>query len=610
MANTRSQIPATNSGDEGRAWWILPLGIVLLGLLQRCLFPQRAEVEHFDEGVYASNVAFADEPGRYPMQHLYAPPLSPALIEWSILLFGTAAPAAMLPNLLAGTLTVLAVWWVGRNWFGPAAGVCAAALCAFSDFHVLYTRTALTDPLLCFWMLAAVYCIGEGHRRLNLRWSIVGGVFTGLAWWTKYNGWVPLAVQISGVAAWLLFHREHRRDAGRHIAGVVVAAGVAALVWLPVWRGLQPHGGYAAVAQNHRGYFVGLAGWMESLQRQIEAHRHFDGYLSVAGVAFAALCAAVMMVRSERNASPGVNSQRPANWLPALFGGVALLCGLAAALSTTVVIGGLAVAGIAWRIQQNRESSAGGPSSREAGAESRRDDSLPTWLLAAWFVGLLISTPLYRAYPRLTLPWLVAGWLGAGAFAQTGGVWLRRFAAGSISSTQRRVFSVASLVGGVVLLLVFRERISPDRFPAWQDRSGMRIAAKTVEREIADSLAETTPFVVYVYAEPGMFYQLVARQRTADAEFVVAPAASVDLSPARAGDRRLPTFLVTGPHASRSEAFRTEWESVGRRFQLVAAVPYAASDLVLLNEYRVAEIAPPDKRPQLQLHLWRLRNAR
>jgi hypothetical protein len=48
--------------------------------------------------------------------------------------------------------------------------------------------------------------------------------------------------------------------------------------------------------------------------------------------------------------------------------------------------------------------------------------SLPTtpvewlagWMLAAWFIGLSVTIPLYTSYPRLALPWHVATWLGAG----------------------------------------------------------------------------------------------------------------------------------------------------------------------------------------------------
>ncbi|HUQ69840.1 MAG TPA: hypothetical protein VM165_09975, partial [Planctomycetaceae bacterium] len=40
-------------------------------------------LEHYDEGVYASNLVFlTDEGGQFPGRPMFAPPLWPAVIEW------------------------------------------------------------------------------------------------------------------------------------------------------------------------------------------------------------------------------------------------------------------------------------------------------------------------------------------------------------------------------------------------------------------------------------------------------------------------------------------------------------------------------------------------
>ena len=95
------------------------VAITLLGAAVRFAFPSAMTIEHFDEGVYASNLLFPDQDFHYPDRHLYAPSLVPALIEWSIILFGDKGIAPMLPSLLFGTLTIPLIWWVGRQWFGP-----------------------------------------------------------------------------------------------------------------------------------------------------------------------------------------------------------------------------------------------------------------------------------------------------------------------------------------------------------------------------------------------------------------------------------------------------------------------------------------------------------
>src|SRR5262245_33108483 len=103
--------------------WCLVVAVFLAGFVLRAAWPTRLGVEHFDEGVYASNVFFSGEKRdeRYPNQHLYAPPLFPLLIEFAMLIAGPSNIAAMAVNIVAGSLTVPLVWWVGRRWFGAAA---------------------------------------------------------------------------------------------------------------------------------------------------------------------------------------------------------------------------------------------------------------------------------------------------------------------------------------------------------------------------------------------------------------------------------------------------------------------------------------------------------
>ena len=154
--------------------------VIVFAVGFRFALPTRISIEHWDEAVYASNRFFAD--GSYPARYLYAPPLLPALIELAMLAAGPTSYAAVLPNLIFSTLTVALCWWAAREWFGRSAGLAAAALAAFNDFYLAYSRTALTDPALCFWFLLAVYFTwrahaeppGRGSRRRRRRRGGVG----------------------------------------------------------------------------------------------------------------------------------------------------------------------------------------------------------------------------------------------------------------------------------------------------------------------------------------------------------------------------------------------------------------------------------------------------
>src|SRR5690606_6383400 len=147
-------------------------------------------------------------------------------------------------------------------------GLLAAALAAVSDVHVVFSRTALTDPWLLLWFVAAMYWMERALRTRTYASIFTAGAFVALAWWTKYNGWLPLAlagatIPLAWIRGTLAFREVLRTTAAWSAVAAIAAAG-----WSPVLYGLQSHGGYSEVAANHQRYVVGLAGWPAALARQ------------------------------------------------------------------------------------------------------------------------------------------------------------------------------------------------------------------------------------------------------------------------------------------------------------------------------------------------------
>src|SRR5688500_4421965 len=76
---------------------ILVAVVFAVGVIVRLLALSRSGIEHFDEGVYASNIYFGAPAYAYPQQKFYAPPLLPALIEVGMIAGLPANVAAPLP---------------------------------------------------------------------------------------------------------------------------------------------------------------------------------------------------------------------------------------------------------------------------------------------------------------------------------------------------------------------------------------------------------------------------------------------------------------------------------------------------------------------------------
>src|SRR5579872_1871013 len=263
--------PAEETSLPGRTELLLVALVTLVALTLRIAWPSRLAVEHFDEGVYASNLFFHDRAraGHYPDQHLYAPPLLPFLVECSMIVLGASNFAALAVNVCIGALTAPLLWFVGRRCFGPTAGLAAATLLAINDVHIFFSRTALTDVLLCFFLTGAVYFFYEALTTRNRLALFAAGATTGLAWWTKYNGWLPLAIGLAALIPWSLTANARPpqaeqilrnssqlsvRQLPRLLGRWSIVAVIAFLIWLPWLVSLQEKGGYAAVAANHRGY--------------------------------------------------------------------------------------------------------------------------------------------------------------------------------------------------------------------------------------------------------------------------------------------------------------------------------------------------------------------
>jgi dolichyl-phosphate-mannose-protein mannosyltransferase len=283
------------------------LVITVAGFAARFALLDELAVEHFDEGVYASNLV-SDE-GAYPDRFLYAPPLLPLLIELSMIFFGPTHWAPFLPSLILGSLTVPFAWWSVRRWANGASGIAAAALISLSDFHIAMSRSALTDAPMVFFLLLAVWLAIEALAGRDLRLAAVAGFATGLAWATKYNGWLPVAIAISGSGAAWLFWPRAKNDSKSNAANLEVSSIVASLVvltltaaatWFPVWWDLQPFGGYTRVADNHQDYVLGFADWWPAAVRHEAVQRHYAGWPTLLS-GWLAVVSAAFVLRAERS---------------------------------------------------------------------------------------------------------------------------------------------------------------------------------------------------------------------------------------------------------------------------------------------------------------------
>ncbi|QDT54028.1 Dolichyl-phosphate-mannose-protein mannosyltransferase [Caulifigura coniformis] len=580
----------------------LVVAVFAAGFGLRAAVPARMAVEHFDEGVYASNLYTPD--GRYPFQHLYAPPLLPFCLEWAAIFGGPQG--VMWVNVVSGSLTLLVVWGMVRAWWGPPAAMAAMVLLAFNEFHIAYSRAALTDAMLGLWMTAGVWAGWRAVQSGGAGNIVAAGVLASLAWWTKYNGWLTLAITGAGTAGWIVFggagaivasgrqppdpqpspSRSKKRvkssagsgpplaDAPKSgtvfgAAGVCLGrwgltAGIAFLLWAPWLWELQKYGGYSAVAKNHAGYFTGLGQWWPNAVRQVAALAHDNRLLT--------------------KLSP----------FPAL-------------LFATVILSSQLIAFEWRRLSAEARSDGraeGDPVSANVTARSRLRE-LSLWLAAAWLIGLTVAVPLYTPYPRLGLTWIFGVILGLACLMAT---WLlpADWNASTLNGPspdpappqgrwKRLGVFFAAFVVMVGAYAAFTGSVRGP-YPAWENRSGLQsVSAEIVARLRTESLpreVEGVRCALYVLAEPGLYFHLAAGQRDSPVGYLTLAAADFDMTRVGPNQTEVPLYVVVGPHADQAEADRL---IAAGRLEVVAEFDYRPSDLVLLDSRPAWELPTTDK---------------
>jgi hypothetical protein len=235
---------------------------------------------------------------------------------------------------------------------------------------------------------------------------------------------------------------------------------------------------------------------------------------------------------------------------------------------------------------------------------------LSVWIIAAWVIGLGLTTPLYRPYPRLILPWLTGAIIG-NSLAWT---WIftafRKEATsgpyGEIPSPELlassdRVRWKATRAGRLLLpAVVLATTLGLCLLPwssAWQDRRGLKLIASQILDSIQSDLSRrersTHPHldcVIYVLAEPGLYYHLAA-QEDQRLRFITQPAANLGMLEPGKIEAGVPTYLVSTTGAGKADLLE---EKQTDRLQQMERYPYQPSDLVLLDEF------PPSALPEVR----------
>jgi hypothetical protein len=220
------------------------------------------------------------------------------------------------------------------------------------------------------------------------------------------------------------------------------------------------------------------------------------------------------------------------------------------------------------------------------------DQRFGACLVAVLAVGLAVSIPLYRPYPRLLLPWLpgvwwcLSWWCGRILDATESG-------GGGRLVARPPMWAAALIVVALLAGCVWRHPNHP-----WRTR----LALRDVAHQINQIARQSPNRSLRVFGEPAMFFHLCEtgspHQTTPIQTLTFAKQPHRPFAP--------DIFLVAGPHARRSPQFQESWPDVAARLELIGEFDYFATDFVALNHHPRGEVRA-GRGPNEPIRLYRLR---
>ena len=194
---------AVGSGSPGAPVWVFLL-VLAFAVVLRFWNLGSAGISHWDAGTYTAGPLGVGPYAEGDIVLFQTPPLVPSLFKLVFDVWEPLDTLAMGVIALFGIATVATVFLAGRRWVGDSAALAGAAALAGMQYHLLFSRQALTDVPFAFVLLLAVWAFATAVGRRSVLLAAMAGFAAGLAILTKYHGAMVLAI----FGAWLLARRS------------------------------------------------------------------------------------------------------------------------------------------------------------------------------------------------------------------------------------------------------------------------------------------------------------------------------------------------------------------------------------------------------------------
>lgn len=177
-----------------------------------------------DAGNYVRMSTWLLGTGGVPMD--WTPPLFSISIAVAFILFGAFDFVAVAVPALFGVLSVILVYFLGKEIFNKKIGLIAALFLAVTEYHIIYSRLVAVDSMLTLFYLLSFLFFVRAFKNKSLKYYILFGLSASLALVTKYVGFHILVIFLIFIISYHAYSfvnkRFSRKDLFFDIKGILI----------------------------------------------------------------------------------------------------------------------------------------------------------------------------------------------------------------------------------------------------------------------------------------------------------------------------------------------------------------------------------------------------
>jgi 4-amino-4-deoxy-L-arabinose transferase-like glycosyltransferase len=204
------------------------------------------------------------------------PPLFSYILAVVGYLFNGELNTFRIVSIIFGSLSIGVTYFLGKLLFNRGVGILSALLLCFNSYHILYSKLALLEATVIFFILVSIYYFVKAYNSgNNNKYAYICGIFLGLANITKFNG-------IFLYPLFIFFILWDKKSIKALIEKKFLIINiVSALIQLPIWIGLYEAGvnpyyyhlyGKAATANRTFSYFQTSLGIPDLLSKGFNSY--------------------------------------------------------------------------------------------------------------------------------------------------------------------------------------------------------------------------------------------------------------------------------------------------------------------------------------------------